>query len=264
MVLGLQGSIGSVLIEEIVAAEKGQIALDVLDEAELEGLPGQGGGLRAEIRNGQGDLRPAGDSFPGPVPAASDLFVKIVGLDRELHVGGVGDEGCDACLGHGPRIDAGGRAVFQEPREPQAQAPIGELVIERAPGGAQSDATATQPLLAGDMPNRSLEIGDVVLEGLAAYPQLSVVQAGDSIAQSPEPGWQLGQISPEELRDPPKAATQGIPRRLWQRRIMLNHGMNIGQGRLEGPDVALAPSEKEGYCLALGTSELGPAWTRMD
>ena len=39
-----------------------------------------------------------------------------------------------------------------------------------------------------DMANRGLEIGDVVLEGLAADSQLSVVQAGDSIAQSSEPG----------------------------------------------------------------------------
>ena len=78
MVLGLQGRSGASSSRRLVAAEKGQIALDVLDEAGLEGLPGQGGGLRAEIWNGQGDLRPAGDSFPGPVPTAGDLLVEIV------------------------------------------------------------------------------------------------------------------------------------------------------------------------------------------
>ena len=39
MVLGLQGLIRSVLIEEVFAAEKRQIALDVLDEAEREQPP---------------------------------------------------------------------------------------------------------------------------------------------------------------------------------------------------------------------------------
>ena len=87
------------------------------------------------------------------------------------------------------------------------------------------------------MANRSLQVGDMVLQGFAADSQLSVVEAGDAIAQCSKPGWQLGQISPEECRDPAKAATQGIPRRLWQRGIMLNRGVNIGQGRLEGLDL---------------------------
>ena len=87
----------------------------------------------------------------------------------------------------------------------------------------------------------------MVLQGLAADPQLSVVEAGNAIAQGAEPGWQLGQISPEEFRDPPKAATQGIPRRLWQRGIMLNRGVNIGQGRLEGLDLGAGqPSRGKG------------------
>ena len=38
------------------------------------------------------------------------------------------------------------------------------------------------------MSNRALEVGDVVLEGLTADSQLSVMQPGDPEAQSPEPG----------------------------------------------------------------------------
>ena len=61
--------------------------------------------------------------------------------------------------------------------------------MERRPGGRQSDAAAAQPFLASEMANRSLEIGDMVLEGLPADSQLNVVQTGGSVAQSPEPGW---------------------------------------------------------------------------
>jgi hypothetical protein len=43
--------------------------------------------------------------------------------------------------------------------------------------------------LASDVANRSPKVGDVVLQGFAADTELSVVEAGDAIAQSPQPGW---------------------------------------------------------------------------
>ena len=73
----LAGPIGSVLIEDIVAAQQRQIAIAILQQTAGEGVPGQGSGLRAEIWNGQGDLGPAGNTLLGSVPAAGDLLAKI-------------------------------------------------------------------------------------------------------------------------------------------------------------------------------------------
>src|SRR5262249_28495581 len=113
----LAGFIGSIFVEEIVAAEKRQVALHVVDEAALEFVPGQRRARKAEIWNDQRDLRPAWDSLPCAFPASCDLFMEIVRLDRELDFGGVGDEGRDACFRCRPRIHAGGRTVLHEATE---------------------------------------------------------------------------------------------------------------------------------------------------
>jgi hypothetical protein len=82
----------------------------------------------------------------------------------------------------------------------------------------------------------------MVLQGFAADAQLRVVQAADTMAQGSKSGWQLTQISPKKGRDAPKAATPRLPRGLCQQWILLNRGVNIGQSRLEGPDLGAGPA----------------------
>ncbi len=89
------------------------------------------------------------------------------------------------------------------------------------------------------MSNRGLEIGDMVLKGLAANPQLSVVQPGEAVAHGAEPRRQLGGVSFEELRDPSDGAAPAIPLRLGQRGILLDRGKNIRQGGLERLDLSV-------------------------
>jgi hypothetical protein len=65
----------SVFIQQILAPQSSQIALDILDEGGEEGTPRDGRGSWPEVWNDQYGLRPA-DNLPlGAVPAARNLFV---------------------------------------------------------------------------------------------------------------------------------------------------------------------------------------------
>ena len=61
------------------------------------------------------------------------------------------------------------------------------------------------------MPNRGLEVRNVILEGLTADSELGVMQPGDSEAQSQESSRQLNWVALEELCDPPNAAAPSRP-----------------------------------------------------
>jgi hypothetical protein len=99
------------------------------------------------------------------------------------------------------------------------------------------------------MSNRGFKVRNMILEGLPADSQFGMMQPGDSEAQSPEPGRQLGWVSFEELRDSPTAAAPSFSLGLGQRGIALNQDKNIGQGRLKGPDRSIGVSLGQNVCV---------------
>ena len=72
----------------------------------------------------------------------------------------------------------------------------------------------------------------MILKGLSADPELSMMQARDPEPQSQEPGRQAGWVSFEESRDTPNAAAPSFALGFGQRCIALYRNEHIRQGRL--------------------------------
>jgi hypothetical protein len=74
----------------------------------------------------------------------------------------------------------------------------------------------------------------MILKGLPADPELSVMQSRDPESQSQESGWQLGRLSFEEVCYAPNAAAPSFALGFWKRSIALYCDEHIRQGRFDG------------------------------
>jgi len=82
----------------------------------------------------------------------------------------------------------------------------------------------------------------MILKGLSADPELSMMQARDPEPQSQEPGRQLRRLSFEEI---------------WMRRMLQHQASRLGSGRDASRSIAVSTSAKVGSMGFIGASIWG-------